>query len=134
MVTQAIRTVPFEEVAIDLIGTFEKGKGGYRFILTYICIASGWPEAIPLKIETARAMADSLVEIFSRNGVPLVMLSDQGAQLTGALMKELCNILGIVKVSTTPYRPQSIHGTLVPMIRKSMSTKMDWVHQVLSMP
>ena len=92
-----------------------------------------------LKSEIARALADGLVEIFSRNRVPLVMLSDQGAQVTGVLMKELCNILGIVKVRTIPYRPRSngtverLHGTLVPMIRKSTSTKMDWVHQVGSL-
>ena len=94
-------------------------------------MASRWPEAISLKSVTARAVADGLLEIFSRNGVPLQMLSDQGTQLTGALMSEICAILGVVKIRTTPYRPQSngvvehLHGTLVPMIKKSLKAKLD---------
>ena len=51
-------------------------------------------------------------------------------------MSELCSILGVVKIRTTPYRPQSngvverLHGTLVPMIRKALKAKFDWVKQV----
>ena len=57
-------------------------------------------------------------------------------QLTGTPMKELCYTFGIAKIMTTPYRPQSngiveqIHGTLVPMLWKTMANKLDWVKQV----
>ena len=83
--SREIKSTPFEDVAIDLVGPFEKGRGGCRYLLTYICVASSWPEAISL--ESVTAVADGLLEIFSRNGVPLQMLSDQGTQLTGALMQ-----------------------------------------------
>ena len=73
-----IKSTPFQDVAIDLVGPFEKGRDGCRYLSTYICMASTWPEAIPLKSVTARAVADGLLEIFSRNGIPLQMLSDQG--------------------------------------------------------
>ena len=98
MISREIKSVPFEDVAIDLVGPFEKGRGGCRYLLTYICMASSWPEAISLKSVTARAVADGLLEIFCRNGIPLQMLSDQGNLLTGALMSELCVILGVVKI------------------------------------
>ena len=137
MISREIKSIPFEDVAIDLVGPFEKGRGGCRYLLTYICMASRWPEATPLKSFTARAVADGLLEIFSRNGVPLQILSNQRTQLTGALMSEICAILGVVKIRTTPYRPQSngvvehLHGALVPMIRKTLKAKLDWVKQVL---
>ena len=41
-----------------------------------------------------------------------------------------------MKILTTPYRPQSngvvehLHGILVPMIRKTLKAKLDWVKQV----
>ena len=113
MISRQIKSIPFEDVAIDLVGPFERGRGGCRYLLTYICMASRWPEAIPLKSVTARA-------------VPLQMPSDQSTQLTGA---KLCAILGVVKIRTTPYRPQSngvvecLHGTLVPMRLGRLSRK-----------
>jgi len=128
--------VPFETVAIDLVGPFEKEKGGAKYLLTYMCIASKWPEAVPLKSMTARAVVEALVEIFSRNGIPYTLLTDQGAQLTGKVMSELCKIYGIKKIQTTPYHPQSngvverFHGTLVPMLRKASENKLEWTKQV----
>ena len=136
MVRREIVSLPFEFIAIDIVGPFERGKGGYKYLLTYICMASKWPEAIPMKTETARSVLEALIEIFSRNGIPLIILSDQGTQLTGSLMKELCNTFGINKIQTSPYRPQSngvverLHGNLVPMIKKTMEHKLDWVKQV----
>jgi len=55
--------------------------------------------------------------------------------LMGSLMKEICQVFGIAKIRNTLYRPQSngvverLHGTLVPMLRKTMANKMDWVKQ-----
>ncbi len=43
-------------------------------------MATRWPEAVPLNNRTA---------------IPLVLLSDQGAQFTGGLMNQLCTALGI---------------------------------------
>jgi len=39
-------------------------------------MASKWPEAVHLKTVTARAVIDTLVEVLSRNGIPLTILSD----------------------------------------------------------
>ena len=47
------QTEPFEVLAFDLVGPLPKAKGGFRFILTSICMATKWPEAIPLKSVTA---------------------------------------------------------------------------------
>lgn len=80
---------PFKHVAIDLVGKFKRKKG-YTMILTYICLASKYPEVIPLKEDLSEGVAEALLEIFSRNDVPLSILSDQGSQFMGALMKLLC--------------------------------------------
>jgi len=52
MVGRKIVSVPFELVAIELVGPFEKCRGGYRYLLTYICMAFKWSEAVPLNTET----------------------------------------------------------------------------------
>lgn len=40
-------------------------------------------------------VARSMVEIFSRTGIPDEILTDQGAQFTGKFMKALCDKLEI---------------------------------------
>ena len=62
MIEREIVSVPFETVAIDLVGPFEKGRVGYRYLLTYVCMASKWPEAIPIKSIKARSVLDGLLK------------------------------------------------------------------------
>ena len=40
-------------------------------------------------------------------GLPEKILSDQGRNLNSNLVKELCELSGIKKLRTTPYRPQN---------------------------
>ena len=43
-------------------------------------MATQWPDAVPLKNATAKAVAEGCMTIFSRTGLPLRILIDQGAQ------------------------------------------------------
>ena len=99
MQEREVLSEPFESVAVDIVGPLPKGKGGCRFLLTAVCMASRWPEAIPLRSITARAVAEGLVEMFSRTGIPLRLLSDQGSQFVGAVVKRLCQSLHIANHS-----------------------------------
>ena len=136
MVERQVMAEPFEAMAVDIVGPFPKGKGGCRFLLTCICMASKWPEAIPLKTITAKAVSVGLMEIFSRTGIPLELLSDQGAQFVGKITTQLCKGLRIDKLRTTPYHPETngiverLHGTLGSMLSKAASQGLDWVGQI----
>ena len=136
LMERAVLSEPFEVMAVDLVGPFPLGKGGYQYLLTCVCMASKWPEAIPLKRMTARAVTDGLLEVFSRTGIPLQLVSDQGTQFLGKVVKQLCRCLHIDRINTTPYHPEGngvverLHGTLVPMLTKASSQGLDWVGQV----
>ena len=54
MQKREIVTVPSERVCVDLVGPLPTAKGGFHFLLTYIDMATRWPEAIPLKKTTTR--------------------------------------------------------------------------------
>lgn len=42
--------VPFKRIAVDLIGPLKPtSKGGFRYVLTVIDVATRFPEAVPLK-------------------------------------------------------------------------------------
>ena len=126
MVERVTITEPFEQVALDLVGPMPIAKGGYRFILTSVCMASKWPDAVALKSVPAKAVAEASMEIFCRTSLPLQMLTDRGAQFTSKLMQGLCDILGIERIRKTAYYPQTngvierVHGTLESILGNLM--------------
>ncbi len=90
----------------------------------------------PIKSVTAKVVAKGMLEVFSRTGIPLEVLTDQGSQFVGSLSKQLHENLGINKIKTSPYHPQTngiperMHGTLGSMLRKVVSTGKDWAEQL----
>ena len=66
LVIQPLYSIPFERCAFDIVRPLPKAKGGYEYILTYICLATRWPEAIPLRDASARQVTSSMVQIWTR--------------------------------------------------------------------
>ena len=69
---------PFQRVAIDIIGPIHPiSENGNRYILTFVDYATRYPEAVPLRsIETTR-VAEAMVQVFTRVGIPKEILTDQ---------------------------------------------------------
>ena len=107
MSARDVLSEPFEVLAADIVGPFPKATNGYMFLLTCLCTASRWPEAVPLKTVSAKVVAQGLVDVFSRTGIPLVLLTDQGSQFVGKVTATLCESFGVDKLKTSPYRPQT---------------------------
>ena len=98
--------MPFKRVAIDLIGPISPpSKEGHRYILTLVDYATRYPEAVPLKNIDTETVAEALVDIFSRLGIPEDILSDLGTRFVSDCMKEVARLLSIKQLTTTPYHP-----------------------------
>ena len=66
-----------------------------------------WVEAYSLPDETAKTVAEALVNNFtSRYGTPISIHSDQGRNFESTLFHEVCRLLGICKTRTTAYHPE----------------------------
>ncbi len=95
-------------------------------------MASRWPEAMALRSVTAEAVASGMCEITFRTGIPLKVLTDRGSVFVGKPVSKRCEGVGIDKVHTSPYRPQSngvlekFHGTLKPMLGKALIGSCQW--------
>ena len=65
-------------------------------------------------------------EFFSVFGFPRQLMSDQASEFTGQVISELCDLLGITKIRTLPYHPQT-NGTIerVYQTLRRMIAKMD---------
>lgn len=134
-----ILTEPFSRVAIDLVGPLNPPSSeGHRYILTLINFATGFPETMPLKDMSSITVAESLIAIFSRVGIPKEILSDNGTQFKSDLMKELHRLLGVKPLFTTPFHPsgngriERFHSTLKSSLRKVCEDKPKYWHRYLS--
>ena len=78
-----------------------------------------------------------MLPVFSRIGLPLVILSDQGSQYRGKLDKEVCQFLQIDQVRSTAYHPQTngmmeqfLLWTLEGILTKAVHRGIDWVDKL----
>ena len=125
---------PFKRVAVDIVGPIEpRSEKRNRYILTMIDYATRYPEAVALpSIETER-VAEALVEMFSRVGIPDEMLTDCGSQFTAEVMKEVSRLLSLQQLTTTPYHPmcnglvERFHATMKQMLLRMCAERpKDW--------
>jgi len=71
---------PFDKVAVYLVGPiFPPTERGNKYILTMMDYATRYPEAVPLKDVQAETLAEALVNMFTRVGVPKEILSYHGS-------------------------------------------------------
>ena len=69
--------------------------------------ATRYPEAVALpSIETER-VAEALIAMFSRVGIPSEMLIEHGSRVTIEVMNEVSRLLSLQQLTTIPYRPYS---------------------------
>jgi len=138
LVTMPLIGMPFEKVAIDLVGPLAPpSEQGHRYILTLVDLATRFPEAVPLKDISSVSVAEALLSIFARLGFPKVILSDCGAQFLSELMKQFHALCGTQAIHTAPYHPQAngtverFHGTLKTMLRKVVHSQPKSWHRYL---
>jgi transposase InsO family protein len=128
-----IMSVPFQRIAMDIVGPLPKSNKGNRYILVICDYATRYPEAIPLRSIEAETIAEELVSLFSRVGIPNEILTDQGSNFTSKLLQELYRLLHMRRIQTSPYHLQTdglverFNQTLKAMLHKAASAEgKDW--------
>ncbi|GFX69136.1 retrovirus-related Pol polyprotein from transposon 412 [Trichonephila clavipes] len=99
---------PFERIAFDILGPLPRTASGNKYLLVVMDYFTKWPEVYPIPDQEAPTVAEAVVQHWiSRYGVPLQLHSDQGRNFVSAVLKGVCELLGIDKTKTTPLHPQS---------------------------
>jgi len=62
-----------------------------------------FPETVPLKNIDTCTVAEELLEIFNRMGIPNRVHSDRGSQFKLEMMKEVYRLLSVRQSTTSPY-------------------------------
>ena len=78
--------------------------------VTYLLVVdyfSRYPEVIRLNTTTSQAIISALKSIFSRYGIPEILISDNGPQYISQEMKDFAMSYGFQHIISSPYFPQS---------------------------
>ncbi len=98
---------PMDLVQIDIAGPMFPQSSRFSHALFIVDAFTGWLEVVPLADTDAVSVAKAFLnEWVSRFGAPERLLSDQGGNVAGEVIKSMCDVLGIKKIRTTPYHPQ----------------------------
>ena len=125
---------PLEYVAMDILGPLPKTKHGRRFILVVTDRFTKLAKTVSLRTITSLSVAKAFCDCWIFNyGIPKVVLTDNGSQFTSGFFRRVCRILGINKVFTSEYHPQTngqaerYNRTLLAALRHYVSdSQRDW--------
>ncbi|XP_035832029.1 uncharacterized protein LOC118481049 [Helianthus annuus] len=99
---------PFQKWAIDIIGAFQEGPGGVKYVVVAIYYFTKWIEARPLAKITGEQMRRFVLDnIICRYGVPKELVSDNSVQFAGKPFRPWCEQMHIQQVFTSVTHAQS---------------------------
>lgn len=98
---------PFERLIIDCVGPLPKSKAGHQYLLTIMCAATRFPEAVPLRNLKAKAVVKELMKFCSTFGLPKVIQTDRGTNFTSRMFEQILKELDINHQLSSAYHPES---------------------------
>ena len=124
---------PFEHVLVDCVGPLPKSKSGNEYLLTLMCLATRYPEAVPLRRITAQSVIKAMTKFFSTFGFPRILQTDRGSNFLSNVFEQVLRALSIEHRVSSAYHPESQgalerwHQTLKSVLRKyCLETGRDW--------
>jgi transposase InsO family protein len=98
---------PFEAIACDLMGPYPRTPSGNRFILVVTDLFSRWVEGFAIPTSTTSVIVRLLEEeVFTRQGYPGAIITDNGSQFTSRRWTRACRHWQTRTWTTAPYTPR----------------------------
>ncbi len=102
LLTTPVPERPWQRVGTDL---FFWEKTTYLLVVDYF---SHYIEVAHLNVATANTVIAALKDVFSRNGIPETVISDNGPQYSSALFTNFASDYGFMHITSSPRYPQAI--------------------------
>ena len=99
---------PFAKIAVDTSGPYELSHSGNRYVIAFIDLYSGWPEAFATPTKDAETVAHLFIEeIYPRFGAVLQIIYDRGTEYVNEVFRKTLSTLNVSWVISSPYHPQA---------------------------
>ena len=120
-------------VAVDVLGPLPQTRNGKKYIVVITDYLTKYVLAVPTRDQTAETIAAVLMDKFLEYGLPEKLITDNGTNFRSKLVEELCRLMKISRLFTTPYHPQfdglceRYNRTLAAMLRAFVAeNQRDW--------
>lgn len=119
-----------DKLYLDLVGPLPRDQHENEYILTIQCELSKFVIAKPIKDKRASTVAQAFVEcVILKFGIPTIIATDRGSEFVAQVMKDVADLLGIQRLTSTAYHHESIgalenaHKTLGNFLRANSTEK-----------
>jgi len=124
---------PNQLVSSDVMGPLPLTAAGNSLVVTFTCIFTRFTVAVAIADQTAATISRAFVEHWvAYFGPPEHLLTDNGSNYKSTLFAEVCALLLVHRIYTTPYHPQGdavserFNRTLQRAIAKLSSDASRW--------
>ena len=101
LLSTPLPSLPWQRVATDL---FEWKRSNYLVIIDFL---SRWIEIARLERTSSECVINHIRSIFSRYGIPEILVSDNGPQYSSDLFKQFAKSYGFTHITSSPLYPQA---------------------------
>ena len=115
---------PFERMHMDWADV-----PGAGLVLVMVDAGSGWIEAFPTRDRSSKTVIKCLRTIFTRFGVPELMVSDNGKEFVSRELNLWLERQGVKKMESPPYFPRA-NGLAERAVRTLKSALVTWKESV----
>ena len=99
---------PFEKCYLDVVGLLPVTQEGNKYILTFKDDLTQYVIATLITQQDAETVARTFVErVILTYDTPRILQTDQGTDFNSEVFKSACRILGIKKIQSTAFHPES---------------------------
>ncbi len=129
---------PMSTIAMDLIGPFVPSVNNNKYMLTLICLCSGWAEVVPIRDKTNESVWRAFSNHFlPQHGHPETIITDNGKEFTANAFERYLADAGIHHARTTPVHPEGnskierFNRTFKELLAKALFNKTaDWEDKI----
>lgn len=96
---------PFVRVGLDLIGPLDVTRQNNQYIVVLVDYFTKWVEAKPLQRIESKDIIQFLTDVFSRHGIPEILVTDNGPQFISKETKGFLDLYNVFIMPATTYHP-----------------------------
>ena len=130
---------PWDTLSVDIVGPLPADRR-HEFVIVFVDCFSRYTVLVPASNHTADTVSEALLRhVVPYFGTPRRLLSDRGREFVGEVWGKLTRSLGIQRLLTSPYHPESnsinewSHRTMNNMLRARLLRDLPsrrWVDEI----
>lgn len=107
LVNMELPSAPMQIAHFDLFGPLTEDSRGQKYVVMMVDKFTKFVCMQTTATKTGEEIGEAMVNIFTQIGIPKVLISDNGLELTKGVFREATDLMGIQRKTITAYHPEA---------------------------